>query len=58
MLGSVLVSLFLSGLEKRVNLEVTMLVNVTKLFRVLKTRDYSQELQKDCKRLNDWEIVR
>lgn len=58
MLGSVLVSLFLSGLEKRVNLEVTMLVNVTKLFRVLKTWDYSQELQKDCKRLNDWEIVR
>lgn len=52
-----LVSLFLNGLEKRVNLEVTMLANVTKLFRVLKTRDYSKELQKDCKRLNDWEIV-
>lgn len=58
MLWSVLARLFLNGLEKRVNHEVTTFANAIKLCRVLKTGAYSKELQKDRKRLNDWAIVR
>jgi len=57
-LGSVLVGLFLNGLENRASREVTTVANATKLFRVLKTGSYSKELRKDHKRLNDWAIVR
>lgn len=50
--GSVLVNLFLDGLEKRMSHKVTMLANATELFRA-----YSKELKKDCKSLSDCAIV-
>lgn len=50
--GSVLVNLFLGGLEKKMSHKVAMLANATELFRA-----YSKVLKKDCKRLSDCAMV-